>query len=565
MNYVLSEKSKEIAKLAAEVAGLPNVEVQASPKFGADFAIPCFKFAAELKKSPNEIAQDLTAKLTAGFIAKTEAASGFVNIWLKDEVIKEAIVQTTELGDKFGSHDKLKGQEVLVEHTDPNPFKEVHIGHAYSNTIGEAVARLYKLGGAKVSQVSYHGDVGMHVAMAVWAISKILSEGEGEWFEGGDLAGLTMDDVAVNKRVAFLGAAYARGATAYKEDEQAANEIKQVNVHIYAHDDEGVSEVYETGKRWSFDYFDDIYEQLGTGFEKRYLESEVGPIGAEIVKNNIGDVFEQSDGAVVYNGEAKADLHTRVFLNSQGLPTYEAKELGLTFTKQNDFPQMTKSVVITANEIDEYFKVLIAAMSELDPNLAAKMRHISHGMVKLTSGKMSSRTGQILRAIDVLDQVKQVILAGYKTEAIDDVKLAAVKYAFLKQRISGDIAFDINESVSLEGNSGPYIQYAHARGQSILAKSKAGEKLDDLDEAERALAVKILAFTDATSRAIYELAPHNICTYLYELTQTFNRFYESNRVIDDPREATRITLVKAYCQVLKNGLAVLNIPAPNKL
>jgi arginyl-tRNA synthetase len=205
-------------------------------------------------------------------------------------------------------------------------------------------------------------------------------------------------------------------------------------------------------------------------------------------------------------------------------------------------------------------------MHELDSKLAAKMKHISHGMVKLTTGKMSSRTGKVMRALDVLEQVKEAILAGYKTEAIDDVKLAAVKYAFLKQRISGDITFDINESVSLEGNSGPYIQYAHARGRSILSKSKIDEQaINNLDEAERVLAAKILEYPEATLKAIAELAPHNICTYLYELTQVFNRFYEQSRVIDDPREATRIALVKAYCQTLKNGLTILNIPAPEKL
>jgi arginyl-tRNA synthetase len=363
---------------------------------------------------------------------------------------------------------------------------------------------------------------------------------------------------------AFLGAAYALGATAFKDDDAAQAEIKTINAHIYAHDNEAIDEIYTIGRTWSFEYFDDIYKQLGVSFEKSYFESEVGPEGLDIVRQNIGPVFEESDGAVVFKGE-KAGLHTRVFINSQGLPTYEAKELGLTFAKARDY-DFDLSVVVTANEIDEYFKVLVAAMGELSPELAARMKHLSHGMVKLTSGKMSSRTGQVVRAVDVLATVRETIQAGYETEALDDVKLGALKYAFLKHRIGGDIVFDINESVSLEGNSGPYIQYAHARGKSILNKlDTRGHLGKDLMVDEHKLAVKLLAFAQVTEKAIVELAPHHICTYLYELTQQFNRFYEHNRIVGDERQATRAALVVHYCQVLQNGLQALNIPAPAKV
>ncbi|HSE29060.1 MAG TPA: arginine--tRNA ligase [Candidatus Saccharimonadales bacterium] len=561
---MIDQIKNKIAKLVADSVKAESVEVQpANPKFGADFAIPCFKIAAEQKTNPVELAKKLAEQLKMPELAKVEAAGGFVNLWLSDDVLLGALKQVDA---NFGSHKTFKDKEILIEHTAVNPFKEFHIGHAYANTIGEALARLHEAAGAKVHQISYHGDVGPQIAMPVWGAAKMLAANEGDWYDNGDPAGRTMSDVAVDKRIAFLGAAYAKGAAAFKEDEESAAEIKAINKHIYLRDDEGVDEIYSTGSRWSFDYFDDVCDQLKSGnFEKHYLESEMGPIGAEIVKSNLGDVFEESNGAIVYNGEQKAGLHTRVFINGQGLPTYEAKELGLTFTKQNDYPQMTQTIVVTGNEIDEYFKVLIAAVSELDPSLGAKMKHISHGMVKLSSGKMSSRTGKVLSAVDVLNQVKQAISDNYQTEAIDDVKLAAIKYAFLKQRISGDVIFDINESVSLEGNSGPYIQYAHARGQSILAKSQVRGEITDLNAGERILATKILEYPAATAKAINELAPHNVCTYLYELTQTFNRFYEKNRVIDDPREATRIALVAAYCQVLKNGLSILNIAAPEKL
>jgi arginyl-tRNA synthetase len=564
MTYILDDTIAAIAAKAQEALGVATTPIvePANPKFGADLAIPTFMFARELGKSPQDIATQLGKDLQHDAVAKAEAVSGFVNIWLSDAVIADA---TRQVSTTFGQHDSLQGQQIVIEHTDPNPFKEFHIGHAYSNTVGEALGRLYKLGGADVHQVSYHGDVGKHIAMAIWGIEQLLAEPDNDWFDRESEGDLTLADVDETKRTAFLGAAYAHGASAYKEKEQAKEQIEAINRHVYAHDEQDIDELYETGKNWSFAYFEEIYDELHVKFEKQYLESEAGPEGIEIVRQHMGNVFVGSEGAVVYKGE-KVGLHTRVFINSQGLPTYEAKELGLTFAKARDY-QFDQSVVVTANEIDEYFKVLIAAIGDIDKELASKMRHVSHGVVKLTTGKMSSRTGQVIRAVDVLQTIRDSINESYDTPEVDAVKLGSLKYAFLKQRVGGDIVFDIAESISLEGNSGPYVQYAHARGQSILAK--LGElkpvELTDLNEDEHKLAVKLLQFPAVTAKAVTELAPHHICTYLYELTQQFNRFYEHNRIVGDDRQDLRATLVLAYTQVLKNGLDTLNIPAPHKL
>jgi len=308
VKYILDDKILKVAQSTQRALSLQSdIIIQpANPKFGADLAIPCFKLAAELKKSPVDIAAQLAAELKLPEIAKTEAVNGFVNIWLSDKVLVEALDQVNE---KFGEHTGQKDEDILIEHSSTNPFKEVHIGHLYSSTISVAIGRLLAADGAKVHHVSYHGDIGMHIAMAVWAVAKMLEDGEGDWFTDG-AEGRTMDDVTVEKRIDFLGAAYALGATSFKQDEQAALEIKEVNKRIYAHDNEGIDEIYETGKRWSFDYFDDIFAQLGVEFEKRYFESEVGVIGQKIVEANEGTVFTKSDGALVYEGE-KIGLHTR--------------------------------------------------------------------------------------------------------------------------------------------------------------------------------------------------------------------------------------------------------------
>jgi arginyl-tRNA synthetase len=178
---------------------------------------------------------------------------------------------------------------------------------------------------------------------------------------------------------------------------------------------------------------------------------------------------------------------------------------------------------------------------------------------------MSSRLGNILRAEEVLDIANK---ANQQATGKQDfrVVLGAVKYAFLKQRTGGDIIYDPEESVSLEGNSGPYLQYAHARARSILSKKAfAGDKLMDFEPGERSLVRKISEYGEVMEKAVNELMPHLICTYLYELAQTFNRFYENNRVIDDPRENTRLQLVEAYAQTLRDGLTILGIPVPEKM
>src|SRR6266550_1063667 len=289
MSYVLDETIAAIAAQAQKVLGVASAPVvePANPRFGADVAVPTFAYARELGKNPPDIAADLAQKLQHSSIAKAEAVSGFVNIWLADEAVNRALAVATKLKQEFGHHATKAGQQIVIEHTDPNPFKEFHIGHAYSNTVGEALARLYAAAGAEVHQVSYHGDVGKHIAMALWGIQQMLSAPETDWFDNEAAGDLTLADVDEAKRTAFLGAAYAKGVTAYKEDEAAKTAIEAINRHLYAHDQQDLQELYETGRAWSFEYFESIYAQLHTSFEKNYFESDAGPEGLKIVRDHI--------------------------------------------------------------------------------------------------------------------------------------------------------------------------------------------------------------------------------------------------------------------------------------
>jgi arginyl-tRNA synthetase len=305
----------------------------------------------------------------------------------------------------------------------------------------------------------------------------------------------------------------------------------------------------------------------------------VADFGKEIVKENIGKVFEESDGAVVFRGEnIDKKLHTRVFINKEGLPTYEAKELGLSKIKYERFPY-DRSVIVTGNEINEYFKVLLAAMKEVFPDLAEKTKHISHGMLRLPEGKMSSRTGNVIAAESLIAEVKKRVLEKMKESEVEEsqkdetaeiIAIAAIKYSVLRQAIGGDIVFDFDKSISFEGDSGPYLQYSVVRAQSILKKAE-GVVLVSTDIPEKwttTLLEKMLErFSAITKRAGSEYAPHYIATYLIELSSAFNGFYAEHKIIDaqDPLSSYRLAITHAFVRVMEKGLHMLGIEVPEKM
>lgn len=505
-----------------------------------------------------------------------------------------------------------KPEKIIAEFTDPNPFKELHIGHLYSNAVGESLSRLYEALGHDVTRACYQGDVGMHVAKSVWGMQKQLQE------RATASGGTIKDELAVvgtsslEERVKFLGAAYARGAAAYTDEPSAADEIKTLNYYVYmaaqrlmtektewqpqvdysrfitADPDifEMVYALYTAGREWSLAHFEVMYRRLGTKFDRYYFESMVGESGYTIVNDHIADgVFEQSDGAIVYRGE-KHGLHTRVFINSLGLPTYEAKELGLAPAKYADKPY-DRSVIVTANEIDEYFKVLLSALGEVSPDLAAKTTHISHGIVKLPEGKMSSRTGNIITAQWLLETAKTTVLhildasdRGYspsqKEEIAETAAVAAVKYSLLRVGVGSDITFDVDASVAFEGDSGPYLLYTYARCRSILSNAGTVSEMlqkqsgwENMSDEERSVLRLVFFFPEIVIESARSMAPSGVATYLYTLATAYNAMYATHSILGADVNADsrwlRIFITRATAETLRAGLWVLGIPTVEKM
>jgi arginyl-tRNA synthetase len=548
------EELRQAVKAAAKKLYGADIDPELSrpaEQFGDYATNAALQLAKNAAKSPREIARGLSDELKnqPGVGTVSIAGPGFLNFKLTDEALAAAALAAAS------PPRPNQGREILAEFGDPNPFKEMHIGHLYSYITGDAIAGLLETTGAAVRRLSYHGDVGPHVAKWLWAVHKRFG------WEADAISKVLHEP---GKGIGFF---YEIGAKAYETDETAKAEIDAINNQVYAHDDAGLDRVYEIGRSLSFDGFDKILDLLSISTDRRYLESQSAPKGTELVKQNTGRVFKESDGAIIYEGEKKG-LHTRVFINSRGLPTYEAKDLGLAELKAADYPDAARSIIITANEQADYFKVMLAALAEIDPPTADQTTHLSHGFVSLKSGKRSSRQGNICTAGHLLAEVESAVNEQYPDSKLQEqMTVGAVKYAFLKHRLGGDLIFDVKESISLEGSSGPYLQYAHARARSILAKAESGRPADikELDESERSLARKISEYPEVIEKAAVELMPHHVCVYLYELAQSFNSFYEKCRIIGDERESTRLGLVEAYAQVLKSGLGILNIDAPERM
>ena len=519
----------------------------------------------ELKRNPVEIAEEIASKIELkkqelGIASVNPVAPGFINFTLSPSVL---VSQITSPSDK-----ELRGEKVIVEYTDPNPFKEFHIGHVYTNIVGESISRLFEHAGAEVKRVTYQGDVGLHVAKSLWGIQQKEAEGT-------SLSSLA--DKTLSEKAQFLGMCYALGATQYEESESAKKEIIEINKAVYAQDP-SIMHLYTIGRQWSLEYFDHLYVRLGSKFDRFFFESEVGETGKKLVlEYKAKGIFKDSDGAVIFPGE-EYGLHSRVFINSLGLPTYEAKELGLAPLKYEYFPY-TLSVIVTGNEITEYFKVLLKCLSLIRPDLSEKTKHITNGMVRLPEGKMSSRTGKVITGEWLLDEAKrrsfEILKSQEKSEGIgeetaEQIGNAAIKYALLKSGVGKDIEFSFDDSITFDGASGPYLQYTFVRTQSVLKKSdgKKGEmKSTELTTEEDILLRFLSRFNEITSQAARTYSPNLLCTYLYELAQQFNLFYQKCPILNQVEEVTqtRLFLTEKTGEVLKKGLYLLGIETPERM
>ncbi len=555
-NAIMREKIVKALTAALEKSGITAAEVvleHPGTLENGDFASGvALQYAKQAGKAPRALAEELVAALSSiEGVAKVEVAgAGFINFYLSTNALASTINEAIEQ-ESWGGVKTYAGKKIMVEYTDPNPFKEFHIGHLMSNAIGESLARLFHVSGGKVIRANYQGDVGPHVAKAIWALMK---------------------NAGGTPTVQELAVAYTEGTNAYETNDDAKAEIDTINKQLYEKSNGGLNMLYEHGRKVSLEHFEELYKILGTKFDFYFFESDTGPRGVSIVKAH-PEIFEESEGATVFKGE-KYGLHTRVFLNKAGLPTYEAKELGLAEVKK-ERTTFDTSITVTAHEQSDYFKVVLQALELVHPDWKGQYVHVSHGMMRFAEGKMSSRKGNVVTGESLIEDLTEAAKERAKeSRAADheqlarDVAVAAIKYQILKQASGKDIIFDQARALSLEGDSGPYLQYAYARTRAIVEKAASEHIFPRFDEqaAVSDIARFVRRFPEIVERAAEAGEPHHVATYLIELASRFNSWYAVEHILDgSSTQAHKVALTSAVASTLHNGLWILGIPTPEKM
>jgi len=552
------------------------VEVPENPEHGDYTTNVAMLLSGRLKAPPIKIAQQIVDAITKhqkqsggknpDWLERVEVAPpGFINLWLSEAYFGSQIAEV--LAGKAGKKENVasfgKTKNIMVEFAHPNTHKAFHIGHLRNITTGESIVRLLESQGNTVIRANYQGDVGMHIAKALYALLE-LSPYKNE----------VTTVTGVKNRVEFLGKAYAAGSAAFEASNEAKKAIGEINKQIYAKDP-AIYPLYQETRQWSLEYFAAIYKRVGSRFDRLYFESECFS-GVDRAKDAVKrGVLKESDGAIIFDGNPYG-LDTRVFVNSLGLPTYEAKELALSAMEVSEFGQLDRLIHVVGPEQASFFAVTFKAEELLGIVKPGVQHHLVYGWVKLKKGKMSSRLGNVVLGEWLLDEAKKEVYnilsknkSNYTKEEQEVIAeaaaVAAVKYAFLRVGTKQDMAFDLKESVSFDGDSGPYLLYTYARCKSVLRKAQnlafSIQHLA-LNAEERSIARRIAQFPDVVAEAARNFTPNTLCTYLFHLAQEFNLFYAKHEILGNPQ---RLALTAATAQVLTNGLYLLGIPLVERM
>ena len=524
-----------------------------------DYAVNVHQLVGEDKKADGAF---LVKKLQENeLFEKVELKGSFINLFVSQKILLDKLGYLLKNPDSYGATHLLTDQKIMVEFAHPNTHKIFHIGHLRNISIGESLSRILTKNGAQVIRANYQGDVGLHIAKSLYGIMQTPGGIE------------TVKEAPLDEKVAFLGKTYAEGNKAYEEDSVAKEKVHKINEQIYARDPE-IQSLLETTRQWSLDYFDEIYKRVGTKFDRLYFESEVSEQGLEIAKKALeSGILTTNDGAVILDGE-KHGVDTRVFINSLGLPTYEAKELGLAELEFSEHGSLDRNIHVVGPEQKSFFKTTFKTQELLDPKkYQGKQFHYAYGFVDLKDGKMSSRQGNVLSGAWLLNEARKRVVDAFSVDknTAEVITIGAVKYGFLKVDAVKNISFDIKESISIKGNSGPYLQYAYARTQSLLQNGNwttaSAKFTSDINAEELALLRAFPRFAETVEEAGKSYSPHVIATYLYDLAQKFSAFYEKQQILQAEAKSRdfRLALSAATGQIIKNGLYLLGVEVLEKI
>ncbi|WP_214226327.1 arginine--tRNA ligase [Pedobacter sp. B4-66] len=557
-------------------------------EFEGQITIVVFPVVRFSKKSPEVTASELGEYLVANVqeVTAFNVIKGFLNLTIADSYWLN-LFNKELLDPSFGAI-KPNGQKVMVEYSSPNTNKPLHLGHVRNNLLGYSVAELLKADGYEVIKVNLVNDRGIHICKSMLAWQRW---GNGETPETSFLKG----DHLVGKYYVIFDKEYKKEIEALKVEGQTEDEAKKnASLIVEAQKmlldwEAGEPEVIELWKKmngWVYEGFDVTYKNLGVDFDKYYYESNTYLLGKGTVDEGLekGVFFKKPDGSVWIDLTADG-LDQKLVLRTDGTSVYITQDLGTAQMKHDDFG-MNKSIYVVGNEQDYHFKVLFLILEKLGKSWANGLYHLSYGMVDLPSGKMKSREGTVVDADDLIAEM--VATAKQKTEVLGKVNnftdeeketlynqigLGALKYFLLKVEPKKRLLFDPSESIDFQGNTGPFIQYTHARIKSLLSKGGYSKDANapevSITPTELEMIMLLAKYPSEISAAAKVYSPATLANYLYEVAKMFNKFYHEVPPIVKEEDAAikqhRLNLSSVTAGILKAGMNILGITVPERM
>ncbi len=587
VNLIESELKEIITKLYGSCPD--ELQIQKTRKeFEGDYTLVVFPLLRTTKTGPEQSGETIGNEIveSSEFISKFNVVKGFLNLSLTAQTWLEFVKQT--LGNERYGFAEKSGKQFMIEYSSPNTNKPLHLGHIRNNLLGYSVAKILEANGHKVVKVQIINDRGIHICKSMLAWQKFgggeTPESSGE--KGDKLVGkyYVRFDREYKKEITEL----LKGGLAQEEAEKQAPILQEAQEMLRKWEamDPEVRSLWETMNGWVYDGFNSTYTRLGVSFDKLYYESDTYLLGKENVAEGLkkGIFFQKDDGSIWINLESDG-LDEKILLRSDGTAVYMTQDIGTAILRFEDFPKSSSLIYTVGNEQNYHFKVLFLILGKLGYDWANQLHHLSYGMVDLPSGKMKSREGTVVDADDLMGEMHHTAkskteelgkLEGMsdeeKSDLFEQIGMAALKYFMLKVDPKKRMLFDPQESIDFNGNTGPFLQYAYARIQSLLRKAGNVDQPDwasvELEDKEKDIIALLHDYPNVVREAGDAMSPAVVANYTYELVKAFNSFYQSVPIVtdDNPNQSNfRLVLSDMTGRVIKSSLGLLGIDVPQRM
>ncbi|MBP3211337.1 MAG: arginine--tRNA ligase [Prevotella sp.] len=579
-----------VSELYGQTVAESSVQLQKTrPEFEGNLTVVVFPFVKMARKSPEQTAQELGQWLVehCEAVSACNAVKGFLNLVIAPEAWLQLLADI-DSDDCYGL--KAAGEDsplVMVEYSSPNTNKPLHLGHVRNNLLGWSLAKIMEANGNRVVKTNIVNDRGIHICKSMLAWQKW---GNGETPESSGKKG----DHLIGDYYVLFDKHYReqiKELVAQGMDEETAKQeaplIKEAHAMLvkWEQGDKEVRALWEKMNSWVYAGFDETYKKLGVGFDKIYYESQTYLKGKAKVEEGLAKgLFERHDDGSVWADLTGEGLDQKLLLRSDGTSVYMTQDIGTAEMRYEDFP-IDKMIYVVGNEQNYHFQVLSILLDRLGFKWGKELVHFSYGMVELPNGKMKSREGTVVDADDLIalmvaDARRVADETGKNTDLSEEEKqeiarivgMGALKYFILKVDARKNMLFNPEESIDFNGNTGPFIQYTHARIRSILRKASGLPELPenqaDINEKEVELIQKMSEFGAAVEQAGKDYSPSGIANYVYELTKVFNQFYHDYSILNEPDEAKkqmRLVLARNVAKIIRNGMSLLGIEVPERM